>query len=105
MADSPIRSHSDPWTTIVLLCGKCARKMNGGYGPKQKEPLKDVLRQELRDRGLRRRVRLVETRCLGVCPKKATTVIAASRPGEVFVVAKGSAARDVLDQIIDADGG
>jgi hypothetical protein len=35
------------WKTIILLCGKCARKMDGGYGPKGKESLRRALRSEL----------------------------------------------------------
>jgi hypothetical protein len=31
--DDDIRSRSTPAKTNVLLCGKCARKMDGGYGP------------------------------------------------------------------------
>ncbi len=98
MAAAPIRSRRTAHTRIVLLCGKCARKLDGGYGPKGKDTLKDALRQALRDGG-RRDVRIVETRCLGVCPKKATTMIVGDRPDEVLVVARGTAGAEVLSAI------
>jgi hypothetical protein len=34
-----------PWKTIILLCGKCARKLDGGFGPKAKDMLRETLRR------------------------------------------------------------
>lgn len=70
------------WKTVILLCGKCARKLDGGFGHKHKESLRSVLRTELRARDLRRDIRIIETRCMGICPKKAVTAINASPPAE-----------------------
>ena len=67
-----------PWQTIILLCGKCARKLDGGFGPKAKDMLRETLRAELKARGGRREVRIIETRCLGICPKKAVSAISGS---------------------------
>jgi predicted metal-binding protein len=88
------------WKTIILLCGKCARKMDGGYGPKGKESLRRALRSELATRGGGREVRIVETRCLGVCPKKAVTAINASSPGRIVTVPKKTAPDEALDLIL-----
>jgi hypothetical protein len=27
-----IRTRPTPWKTIILLCGKCSSKLDGGYG-------------------------------------------------------------------------
>lgn len=85
-----------PWTELVVLCRKCSRKLDGGFGPDQDCSLRSALRDTLREQGRRRSVRIVETKCLGVCPKKGVTMMAASRPGRVFVVPAGTAAKDVL---------
>jgi hypothetical protein len=63
--------HSDrfrpaPWNAVILLGGKCARKINGGYGPKKKQTLKDALRAELKADSRRRQVRIIETLCIGI---------------------------------------
>lgn len=89
-----------PWKTVILLCGKCARKMDGGYGPGKKDTLRNVLRTELKAQGHRRDVRVIETRCLGICPKKAVTAINASAPNSIITVPKGTLAGEALAQIM-----
>ena len=53
----------------------------------------------LSDAGHRREVRILETRCMGICPKKAVTMVNASRPGIIAVVPKGTPMPEVLAQI------
>ncbi len=96
----PIRSRATPWKTIVLVCGKCARKLDGGYGPEGKDTLRSTLRAELKGRGHGREVRIIETRCMGICPKKAVTMVNASKPGTISVVPKGTPIAAVMAQII-----
>jgi predicted metal-binding protein len=81
-----IQVRQRPWNTVLLLCGKCARKMDGGYGPKGKDTLRSALRTELSAKGLRRQVRIIETSCIGVCPKKAVTALNASEPTTLLTV-------------------
>jgi predicted metal-binding protein len=89
--------HTTPWKTIILTCGKCAWKMNGGYGPKGKESLRTALRAALKDEGYGHSVRIIETRCMGICPKKATTELNASRPDAIATVPNGTLMEDVLN--------
>jgi predicted metal-binding protein len=91
-----IGSRPTPWRTILLTCGKCARKMDGGYGPKGKEALRTTLRTVLKDAGHGRTVRIIETRCMGPCPKRATTVLNTSRPDAFVTVPKGTPMDGVL---------
>lgn len=100
----PIRTRPTPWSTIILLCGKCARKIDGGYGPKKKQTLKDALRAELKARGQRRHVRIIETRCMGVCPKKAITVLNAHSPERILTVPKGTPPEDALALLLPGSG-
>ena len=91
-----IRTRPTPWKTIILLCGKCASKLDGGYGPKKDDTLRSALRRALKNAGHRRDVRIIGTRCMGICPKKAVIAINASRPATIFVVPVGTPAEDVL---------
>jgi predicted metal-binding protein len=97
-----IRSRPTPWNAVILLCGKCARKMKGGYGHKGNETLRTALRSELGAQGYKRTVRVIETRCIGICPKKAVTALNASRPDAILTIPKGTAAEDALAQLVDA---
>jgi len=55
----PIRARPTPWKTVILLCAKCARKMDGVYGSKGKDTLRAVLRDALRAKSHRRDVLVI----------------------------------------------
>ena len=93
-----IRSQATPWKNILLLCGKCARKLDGGYGPDGGDSLRSALRAGLREAGHRRDIRVIETRCLGVCPRKAVTMLNAARPESLLVVPAGTPSHEILAQ-------
>jgi hypothetical protein len=95
-----IRARPTPWETIILLCRKCARKMDGGYGTNGKETLGTALREAFREKGHRRDVRIIETRCMDVCPKKAVTALNANRPDRIMTIPKGTAATEVMEQLM-----
>jgi predicted metal-binding protein len=96
-----IRARPTPWKTVILLCGKCARKMDNGYGPNGKATLRTVLREAFHENGHRRDVRIIETRCLGICPKKAVTALNASRPENILTIPKGTAATEAMVQLMN----
>ena len=100
----PIHTCPTPWNTVVLLCGKCARKIDGGYGPKKKLTLKNALRAELKASGQRRQVRIMETRCMGICPKKAVAALNASRPERILTVPEGTPSGDALALLVPGLG-
>jgi predicted metal-binding protein len=99
----PVGTRSTPWKTIVLVCGKCARKLDGGFGPKGNDTLRAAMRMELSERGLRRQVRIIETRCMGVCPKKAVTALNASAPGTILTVPRKTPVAEALTLLLDGD--
>lgn len=103
-------SRPTPWQQVVVLCRKCGKKLDGGFGPKRKDTLKSVLRQSLREHGRRRDVRVFETGCMGVCPKRGVTALNATRPGTLHVIQAGAepaeAARTLLgDHAISGSDG
>lgn len=87
--EGEIVTASGPWRDLLLVCRKCSRKLDGGYGDKQKHTLPDAMKQVLRDLGRRRDVRVLEVGCLGICPKDAVTVMHGAAPGEMLVVPEG----------------
>ncbi|WP_158933220.1 (2Fe-2S) ferredoxin domain-containing protein [Acidisphaera sp. S103] len=96
-----VRVRPTPWSTVILLCRKCSGKMKGGYGRKGKETLRTALRAELTAKGHKRGVRILETRCIGICPKKAVTALNASRPGKILIIPKGTGADEALARLVD----
>ncbi|MFV0624634.1 (2Fe-2S) ferredoxin domain-containing protein [Sphingomonas sp. ac-8] len=79
------------WSRAVLVCGKCSKKLDGGFGPDGDRPLAKALRKRLGlKKGPKAAAGLVETRCLGLCPKRAVAVVDAARPEEWLVVPPGA---------------
>jgi predicted metal-binding protein len=100
MADD-IQTRPTPWKTVLLVCGKCSRKLGGGYGPTGHDTLKSALQSGLTELGLRRQVRVIETRCMGICPKKAVTALNAHIPGEILTVRRKTGTTEVLAALMD----
>ena len=96
----PIRSLPMPWRTVVLLCGKCARKLDGGYGPDGEDTLRFTLRAALKKTGRHRDVRIMETRCMGICPKQAVSAMSAARPEIILTVPKQTPPDEVLSLLL-----
>ncbi len=94
-----IRVAMTPWQDVVLICRKCSRKLDGGFGKDGDAPLRTELKQALRDAGRRRQVRVLETGCFSVCPKRAVSVMQGSRPVEILVVPEGTDAAELLRRL------
>ena len=93
------------WRDVVLVCRKCARKLDGGFGPDGDDGFAKALRHaldagEMRKRkALRREVAVVEVGCLDVCPKKAVVVGKGSEPGRVELVPEGAGMDEVVQRL------
>jgi hypothetical protein len=97
----PIQSRPTPWTTIILVCGKCSRKLDGGYGPDGDIAFRSALKDELKERGYRHIVRIVETKCFGLCPKKAVVAVNASAPGNLLIIPRRTGIDKALRRLVD----
>ncbi len=93
---SAVTAVSTPWEDVVLVCSKCSKKLDGGFGPDRDETLARVLKQTLRRNGRRRAVRVIETKCFGLCPRGAVTILRGSNPGEMLAVPGGADPAAVL---------
>ena len=79
------------WSDAVLVCAKCSKKLDGGFGHKGKEPLGKALRKHLGlGKGRKARAGIVEVKCLGICPRGAVTVIDGAKSREWMIVPGGA---------------
>jgi predicted metal-binding protein len=87
-----IRELPSRWRSSVLVCAKCEKKLgNEGFGKAGKKRLSKLLRKRLGGGwGRKAQAGVVTTRCLGVCPRGAVTVVNGARPGEWMIVAAGT---------------
>lgn len=72
------------WDTVVLVCRACRKRGDGPTGMPAKGVIQGV-RRALDD--LRPRPRIVQTSCLGLCPKGATAIAAAGRGAPPMIIA------------------
>ncbi len=91
-----IATHPTPWQSVILVCRKCSKKLHGGFGPDGDETLTRELKRALRAGGQRGTTRVIETKCLGLCPKGGVTVLPASTPATLLTVPAGTAAATLL---------
>ena len=96
-APDTIVTRQAPWQDIVVLCRKCGGKLDGGFGDQGRDDLRSVLRDGLRDAGRKRDFRIVETGCLGICPKGGVAALRGSEPDRILIVPQGQAAGGLLE--------
>jgi len=89
------------WRNAVLVCRKCAKKLDGGFGPRGDERLGKALRKHLAlGKGRKAGAGIVEVDCLGICPKGAVTVVNGAESREWLLVRPGAD----LDALADTLG-
>jgi predicted metal-binding protein len=92
-----IRVLASRWQGSVLVCGKCSKKLDGGFGKKGRTPLAKLLRQALGVKKGRKAERgVVEVKCLGVCPKNAVVMVDGARPDRWVLVPAGAEVNEIL---------
>ena len=82
-----IKAVPTPATAIIAICGKCGKKLGGGFGASGGTSLGKALATALHlPKPKRAKVRVVETRCLKLCPKGAVAVLCSGDPGHILVI-------------------
>jgi predicted metal-binding protein len=94
-----IGTREAAWQDLIVLCRKCGGKLKGGFGDDGRDDLRDALRDELRAVGRRRDFRIIETGCLGICPKGGVVAMRGSDAGRILIVPQGQAAGRVLETL------
>ncbi len=94
-----ILAVATPWREFVVVCTKCSRKLDGGFGPDGAQTLRGALKDGLREQGRRREVRVVESGCFGLCPKGGVAMAHGAAPGVLLVVPAGESATRVIERL------
>jgi len=78
------------WSATVLVCGKCSKKLGGGFGEKGKTSLTKLLRGLGGGKKRKAAFGVIETKCLGICPKGAVVTVDAAHPGRWQLIEAGT---------------
>lgn len=87
------------WRKTVLVCRKCSKKMEGGFGPKDERLAKALRREADAGKGRKASAGIVEVDCLGVCPKQAVVVVDGDRPGDWLLVRRGASIEQLAAEL------
>lgn len=88
------------WTAAVLVCGKCSKKLDGGFGAKGRMSLAKALCGEPGlGKGRKAVFGVVETRCLGICPRNAVTIVDSRTPGWWRIVPEGADVEELANEL------
>lgn len=86
-----IKTATTQWRQVVLVCRKCSKKLDGGFGPDGDKSLKKALRKYLRaGKGKGADLVVKATDCFDVCPKGAVVAVNASNPKALLIVPAGA---------------
>lgn len=96
-----LRQHvRSNWANVVLVCRKCSKKLDGGFGPDGDERLAKALRRHLSlKKGRKAAAGIVEVNCLGACPQGAVTVVDGAASREWLLVRPGVNLDDLTEAL------
>ena len=96
-AGRPVKRVKSDWREVVLVCRKCSKKLDGGFGPEGDQRLAKAIRKTVaepsrREAGAARRARVavIEVGCLDMCPKNAVVALRAGAPQDWLIVPRGA---------------
>ena len=101
--EKPFKRARSDWTEVVLVCRKCSRKLDGGFGEDGDQRLAKTLRKGLNPKGggkgRKAGVAVIEVGCFDICPKNAVVAVRASNPGDWVVVPRGASTAAVTRRL------
>ncbi|HEX8471493.1 MAG TPA: hypothetical protein VF633_10300 [Brevundimonas sp.] len=111
MASKPVQITKTQWKDVVLVCKKCSKKLDGGFGPDGDQSLKKALKRYLKppksaNVGKGRKAELVikQTDCFDICPKNAVIAVNAANPKALLIVPVGADLLEVKARLGLDDG-
>ena len=97
--EKPFKRARSDWTEVVLVCRKCSKKLDGGFGDDGDQRLAKVLRKRGGGKGRKAQLGVIEVDCLDICPKNAVVAVKASSPGDWVVVPRGATTTAVFERL------
>lgn len=85
---------------IILVCAKCSRKVEGGFGKKGNKSLANELRA-LGDgkKGRKSNLLVIETGCMKLCPKGKVVAVNTAQPAEWLLVSPCADVKTVASKL------
>lgn len=102
-----IKTAKTKWRDVVLVCKKCQKKLDGGFGPHGDKTLKKALKKYLipdEGKGRKAELAVIETGCFDICPKNAVVAVNAANPKALLIVPTGADLFEVKARLGLADG-
>ena len=82
------------WQQAVLVCRKCSKKLDGGFGPDGDLTLKKALRKYLHlkkgKKGRKGALTVTSADCFDICPKGAVVAVNAAQPKKLLIIPAGA---------------
>ena len=93
----PVRTAKAKFSEVVAVCTKCAKRQG-----LPKRAIRDRLKAGLKDARPRVRLRIVETGCLGPCPKRLVAVAtgASVAAGRILLIDPAAPAAETLGVLL-----
>ena len=86
-----IKSAKTRLRDMVLVCRKCSKKLDGGFGPDGDKTLKKALRKYLKaGKGKNAELAVKETDCFDIRPKNAVVAVNAANPKALLIIPAGA---------------
>ena len=101
MSETSIKQVRAEWNDVVLVCRKCSRKLDGGFGADGDQKLAKALRKAMGAKGKGRKARaaVIEVDCLDVCPRNAVVAVSAASPKAWAVIPRGASMGAVAERL------
>lgn len=88
------------WGSAILVCAKCSKRLDGGFGRRGRQPLAKALRKHLGiKKGRKGAAGIVEVKCLGICPRGAVTVVNGASAREWMLIQAGADLDEVAAEL------
>jgi predicted metal-binding protein len=100
-SSNPIKQVRSDWRDVVLVCRKCSKRLDGGFGQKGEETLAKSLRRSTgaRKKGRKGPIGVIEVDCLDICPKGAVVAMRAAVPNDWAVIPAGTPVANVIERL------
>ena len=93
---------------VVLVCRKCSKKLDGGFGPDVDMTLKKALRKYLHlkkgKEGRKGELTVAGTDCFDICPKGGVVAVNAAQPKKLLIIPAGADLFEVKTRLGLDDG-
>ena len=106
-----IKTAKTEWRDVILICKKCSKKLDGGFGPDGKKTLRKALKTYLKPeqsrktaKGRKAELAIIQTGCFDICPKNAVVAINAANPKALLIVPTGADLLEVKARLGLDDG-